>query len=373
MRDNGLFQAICRVNRLDGDDKEYGYIVDYKDLFKSLQRSVTDYTSEALDGYDKDDVAGLLTNRLSKAKDRLENAREAIKALCEPVDAPKDTLAYLRYFCAKDTADKNALKANEPRRVALYKFTAALTRAYANLADELAEAGYSAQDIETIRQEADYYEKVRAEVKLASGDYVDLKLYEPAMRQLIDMYIRAEDSVKLSAFEDMTLVKLIVDRGLGALKDLPQGIAGNKAAMAETIENNLRKTIIDAAPINPKYYERMSELLDMLIQERRSQALDYEQYLAKILELARQVQEPTSGAVYPATLNSPAKQALYDNLGADEGLALDVDTAIRKTKKDDWRGATIKEREVRYAIQEILGDDVTTNEILEIVKRQDEY
>jgi type I restriction enzyme R subunit len=30
MRDHGLFQAICRVNRLDGDDKEYGYIIDYK-------------------------------------------------------------------------------------------------------------------------------------------------------------------------------------------------------------------------------------------------------------------------------------------------------------------------------------------------------
>jgi type I restriction enzyme R subunit len=37
MRDHGLFQAICRVNRLDGDDKEYGYIIDYKDLFKSLE------------------------------------------------------------------------------------------------------------------------------------------------------------------------------------------------------------------------------------------------------------------------------------------------------------------------------------------------
>ena len=33
MRDHGLFQAICRVNRLDGDDKDYGYIVDYRDPF----------------------------------------------------------------------------------------------------------------------------------------------------------------------------------------------------------------------------------------------------------------------------------------------------------------------------------------------------
>ena len=63
MQDHGLFQAICRVNRLDGEDKEYGYIIDYKDLFKSLEGAVKDYTSGALDGYDKEDVAGLLKDR----------------------------------------------------------------------------------------------------------------------------------------------------------------------------------------------------------------------------------------------------------------------------------------------------------------------
>jgi type I restriction enzyme R subunit len=52
MRDHGLFQAICRVNRLDGEDKDYGYIVDYRDLFKSLEHALTDYTSGALDGYE---------------------------------------------------------------------------------------------------------------------------------------------------------------------------------------------------------------------------------------------------------------------------------------------------------------------------------
>ncbi len=143
MRDHGLFQAICRVNRLDGDDKEYGYVVDYKDLFKSLERSIHDYTSEALDGYDREDVAGLLSDRVVKARERLEEAREVIKALCEPVAPPRDTTAYLHYFCAKDTADKDALKENEPRRVALYKLTASLLRAFANLANELPEAGMS--------------------------------------------------------------------------------------------------------------------------------------------------------------------------------------------------------------------------------------
>jgi len=373
MRDHGLFQAICRVNRLDGDDKEYGYIVDYKDLFKSLERSIHDYTSEALDGYDKEDVAGLLSDRIDKARERLEEAREAIKALCEPVTPPKDTMDYIRYFCAKDTTDKDALKENEPKRIAMYKLTASLIRAYANLANEMTEAGYTAQETERIKQEVDYYEKVRTEVKLASGDYIDLKMYEPAMRHLIDTYIRAEESKKLSAFDDLTLVQLIVERGVDGLNDLPQGISGNKAAMAETIENNLRKVIVEERPTNPTYYDKMSELLDSLIQQRQQQAEEYEQYLASIVELARQVQNPTSMSAYPNLLNTRARRALYDNLGKNEQLALALDDAIKLKKKDGWRGNKIKEREVRYAILEVLQDVTLTNEILELVKNQDEY
>ena len=88
MQDHGLFQAICRVNRLDGEDKEYGYVIDYKDLFRSLEQSVKDYTGEAFDGFDAADVQGLLKDRLAQGRERLEEAREAVKALCEPVEPP---------------------------------------------------------------------------------------------------------------------------------------------------------------------------------------------------------------------------------------------------------------------------------------------
>src|SRR5205823_7829528 len=137
---------------------------------------------------------------------------------------------------------------------------ASLIRAFANIANELPEAGYTQKEIEQIKQEVEHYEKVRSEIKLASGDYIDLKVYEPAMRHLIDTYIRAEESKKISAFDDITLIQLIVERGVNGLKDLPQGIANSKEAMAETIENNLRRLIIEEMPINPNYYEKMSEL-----------------------------------------------------------------------------------------------------------------
>ena len=372
MRDHGLFQAICRVNRLDDDDKEYGYIIDYKDLFKSLETSIHDYTSGALDGYAKEDVEGLLSDRINKAQERLEDALEAVKALCEPVEAPRDSAAYRRYFCAADTASKDALKENEPKRLALYKLVAALLRAYAAIANEMEEAGYTTAQAAQIKADVTQYEKIREEVKLASGDYIDLKMYEPAMRHLIDTYIQAEESEKVSAFDDISLIQLIVERGPSAVDALPKGIRESKDAVAETIENNVRKLIIDETPVNPKYYEKMSKLLDALIAQRKKGALDYEEYLKKIADLTKQTVSPST-TTYPAALNSAAKRALYDNLGKDEALALAVDGEIRLVKKDGFRGNKIKEREVRNAIGKHVKDEAIAAQIFNIVVSQHEY
>jgi len=374
MHDHGLFQAICRVNRLDSEDKEYGYIIDYKDLFKSLEKSIKDYTGEAFEGYDAEDVAGLLKDRLAKGRERLEELRESIKALCEPVEPPRDTAAYLRFFCAADNADGEVLKDNEPKRVALYKLAGALLRAYANLANEMADAGYSDAEAQEIKAEVDHYEKVREEVKLASGDYIDMKMYEPAMRHLLDTYIRAEESERLSAFDDMTLVELIVERGEDAIESLPSGIRENVEAMAETIENNVRRLIIDEMAVNPKYYEKMSELLDALILQRKKEALDYKAYLARIVELTKKVSRPETQSSYPASINSPARRALFDNLDQNEELAIRVDTAIRNVKKDDWRGMRAKRIEVRNAIKSVLGDnDDLVDAIYKIAENQRDY
>lgn len=368
MENHGLFQAICRVNRLDGDDKEYGYIIDYKDLFKSLEGAVADYTSGALDGYDKDDVKGLLENRLEKAREDLEDAREAVKALCEPVEAPRDSAAYLSFFCAKESGNAGQLKENEPKRLKLYKFTASLLRAYANLACELAEARYEPDEIEKIKSEVDLYTKVRDEVRLASGDYIDLKAYEPAMRYLIDKYIRAEESEKISAFDNMSLIQLIVERGPDAVNELPKGIRKSEEAVAETIENNVRKLIINESPVDPAYYEKMSKLLDALIKQRRNGMIDYKQYLAKIAELTKQATMPGGGpGGYPPSVKTAAQRALYNNLGKDEVLALAVDQAVQGSRQDGWRGNAIKVKKVRLAIKEVfLNPDVQPSQSTDV-------
>ena len=145
--------------------------------------------------------------------------------------------------------------------------------------------------------------------------------------------------------------------------------------MAEAIENNVRRTIVDENPVNPKYYERMSELLDELIEQRRRKAIEYQEYLEKIRQLSRQVIRPEQAvSAYPPSLDTQAKRALYDNVGQDEELVTKIDTAIRYTKKADWVGDRFKEREIANAVREkTQGYKVDIKQVIELAKAQKEY
>ncbi|WP_244983032.1 type I restriction endonuclease subunit R [Comamonas aquatica] len=174
MQDHGLFQAICRTNRLDGDDKDFGYIVDYKDLFKKVEKAIAVYTSEIDHSAGGADPEVMLQDRLTLGRERLDAALEALFLLCEPVQPPKGELEHIHYFCG-NTEIADDLKTHEPQRVAFYKGVVALLRAYANVADEMAAAGYSDADAKSIKTKLDRYLAIREIIRKASGETLDLK------------------------------------------------------------------------------------------------------------------------------------------------------------------------------------------------------
>lgn len=379
MKDHGLFQAICRVNRLDdkdnGDelDKDYGYIVDYRDLFNSMEKAIKDYTSGAFAEFDKEDVEGLLKDRLTDAKKRLDEALEKVELLTEGVKPPKGINEYREYFVGDNSEEKQQL------RLEFYKRVSSLVRAYTNIANELTEAGYSKKEQEEIKEKVRHYTAIRGELKLMSGDYLDLKVFDPAMRYLIDSYIQAEESRTLASFEDTSLLEIIVLKGLQkALETLPSAIGKNKEALAETIENNIRRLIVDKREVNPAYYDKMSKILKELVEKRKKEVISYEEYLKEVEELTKMLINRESGKQsYPPSIrNSMAKRAIYDNLKGIENreeLTNAIDEAIRKTKKDNWRGHKIKERQAKNAIRKILKDEELTEKIFQIVLKQGEY
>lgn len=373
MRDHGLFQAICRVNRLDGDDKTYGYIIDYRDLFNSLESAITDYTSGALDGYEEKDVEGLLKDRVEQGRDDLEEAIERIRALVEPVAPPKGTLEYQHYFVASVPGNAAQIKANEAKRIELYKAVAGLVRAYTALANDMEAAGYSPAQAAAIKNEVTHFVAVRDEVELGAGENIDMKQYEAGMRALLDTYIQAEPSEVVATFKK-GLVELIVERGEDALNTLPPNIRKNHEAAAETIVNNVRKTIVDERALNPRYYDKMSELLDALIEQRRQEAMDYKVFLRRLLGLATQVGKKESDTVYPEWAKNGAQRALVDFSFPDPDLAVAVDHTVMQQKEHGWVGNRMKERALARELHRVLPHDFSRfDELFDLVKARNEY
>lgn len=370
MRDHGLFQAICRVNRLDGESKEYGYIVDYRDLFKSLEKAYSDYTKEAFEGYDESDIAGLLKNRLEKGKEDLENTWETLSAICEGVKSPKGNKEFIEYFCGD--SKENLRDEMQTRRLSFYRAVASFIRAYDGVVNELLKLGYSIEQEQQWTNRVKNFSMLRDAVKLASGDYVDMRKWDSDMRTLINRYVNAGDSKVLAEFEDKGLLEILIQNE--GISEEENGALGGNESAAEAIENNIRRIIVDSNPLNPKFYENLSQILDELIEQRKKGALDYEKYLKEVIGLAKKLKNKSTGKTYPTPVNTTAKQAIYDNFSQDIDWIARLDEAIKKYKPDGYIGNIMKERELMRTIKPLSDEkDVDIDKLFRLIKLQKEY
>lgn len=371
MKDHGLFQAICRVNRLDGESKEYGHIVDYQHLFGSLEDAVNTYTSGAFEEFEEKDVAGLLKDRTAEAKKHFEQTLDALDELCEGVPEPRENTDYIHYFCGESgvASDDDAERARS--REKLYRLVSALVRAYAELKPLMAEAGYSSSERGKLAQCVDAYVRLRGTVGRASGDFIDNKHLDPEMQYLIDNFISAGGSESITAFENLTLLDFIADQRDKLNKEKN---SREREGTVEAIENNISKKIANKAVINPAYYSRMSKALEQLILERQRGVIEYSELLERYRVLAENVCNPENNAHYPeAVRGSGAMRAFYDNCGEDERLAVRLHEAVMTSRMDGFRNNGAKEKRIKRAMYQILNDEEAVERLYNIVVQQEEY
>ena len=400
LRDHNLFQAICRTNRLDGDDKNFGHIVDYKELFGEVQEAIAVYSSDELDtdSGSADDNNVHLKDWLSEGKKRLDQARERLSYLSEPVLPPREVEQYLHYFCG-DAADPNALNETEVLRILFYKAAAVYVRAFAAIAQDLAEAGYSDAEAATIKQEVEFYGEIRSAIKKHSGEELDIKPYEADMRHLLNTYVQADPAEDLGTLSKMSLMEAIIETGIhdAIARKLNERGKLSRNGIAEGIINNIRKTIIRDQLTDPQFYEQMSKLLDDLIEQSREDTAAYKEFLRKAESLVKRLAARQFDNDMPATLRSRREAAvIYNNLpmilaatpARTDGLAevpaevederlrlaLEVDRVMREQAPAEWRGDQAREAQVLNALFPLLGrDPEATRALFELVKNQPGY
>ncbi|MCX8524691.1 HsdR family type I site-specific deoxyribonuclease [Chryseobacterium formosus] len=367
MQDHTLFQAICRTNRLDTDDKDFGYIIDYMELFGKVTDAIDVYTSELdIESFTKEEVDIQLKDRLNMARERIENTLEELEALCEPVEIHRTDLEYIHYFCG-NTEIPSDLKANEYKRVALYKAIVSYLRAYTNIKAELELAGYTKNEIIHFEERLYFYLKLREIIRIASGETLDLKAYEADMRHLIDNYIQASESQVISPFEDISLLDLMESDIFNTIEMLPESIRSSPEAVAEVIENSISSKIVEKHLLDPKYFEKMSHLLSALIEQRKKGVLQYREYLEKASDLIKKVKTGKNDNI-PLSIKTIGMGAIYNYLSKNEELTIACELAIQKSKKEGFRENIQKQNEIKEAIYEVLNDEEKTVEIYTIVE-----
>lgn len=399
LRDHNLFQAICRTNRLDGDDKDYGHIVDFKELFGDVQQAIAVYSSDELDideGGGDDNVH--LKDWLEEGKKKLDEAQEALRYLCEPVALPREVEQYLHYFCG-EAANPNALNETEALRVSFYKAVAVFVRAYGAIAQDLTEAGYSDAEVAALQKEVAFYVEIRSAIKKHSGEELDIKPYEADMRHLINTYIQADPAAELGELGEMSLTELIIETGIHdaiARKLNEKGKLSNNS-IAEGIINNVRKVIIRDQLADPRFYEQMSKLLDDLIEQSRADTASYEEFLRKAEALAKQLASKQPDEGVPAALHGKHEATvIYTNLprilavAEDEAsgvaeprvdygdalveLALEIDRVMRERAPAGWKGDQAREAQVLNALFPLVDRNRgATQALFELIKNQPGY
>ena len=180
----------------------------------------------------------------------------------------------------------------------------------------------------------------------------------------------------------MSLVELLLEGKTTTPVDLVKDLPGDNTAKAETIENNLKYEIVKKMSSNERYYGKLSEMLEDVIEQRKIEAMSYEEYLKQVVELAKAILHPEEDDSYPEGIReSAARRAIYDYLEYDFDLTIGVDHAIRVSIRPRWQENFQRSQAVRLAIYNKLIAAMRTEEkateqtedIYDIAKRQAEY
>ncbi|HEX7326269.1 MAG TPA: HsdR family type I site-specific deoxyribonuclease [Rhodanobacteraceae bacterium] len=400
LKGHNLFQAICRTNRLDGEDKPYGMVVDFERQFHDVEQAIAVYSSEELDvdaGGSANDNNVTLKGWLAEGRKRLDEAREALAYLTEPVSPPREVEQFIAYFCG-DANDADALSRTEPLRIAFYKAVALCVRAYAEIASDMQRAGYTTAEVDAIARDVRSFGEMRAAIKRHSGEELDIKPWEADMRQLLNAYVQADSATPLGELGEKSLMELIVETGIhDAIARKLNAAHESRRSVAEGIINNVRKTIIRDKLTDPRFYDQMSKLLDDLIQQSRRDAAAYEAFLRKAEALAKQLAaHAATGDGLPSALHGKLEAAvIYRNLpdilatptpadkAADDAgmlpeerlnLAIKIDRAMRTEVPAGWKGDQAKEAQVKNVLFAMLKPNrEATQRLFDLLKQQPGY
>ncbi len=268
-----LLQAIARVNRVydreeedgeggSGTDKDAGFIIDYEGVFKRLDKAITSY--EAMSDYEEKDVKDTFRSEGDVIGD-VPQKHGVLLDIFKVLGGSADEEAYKRHLGDKEIRDDFY--------EALYEYSKALDKALslARFYDETPE-----EAIKRYMRDLKRFTNLRAEVKLRYGERVDFRDYEQRIEKILHSHI--------SATEIKKIVPPVNIFDLSEVEGVQAQLVSDEAK-ADMIAGNMKRVFNERMDENPALYERLSKLLQQVIDEFINGRLAEAEYLNRMQDL----------------------------------------------------------------------------------------
>ena len=365
--EHNLLQAIARVNRLS-EGKDFGFIMDYYGVLQQLGEAMDLYG--ALPGFEKDDIAGTVTDVADEIKS-LPQKHSELWDVFKTIKNSKDKEKYERLLGDEELRGQFYDKLNA------YCRTLGIALATMQFLRDTPE-----KKITTYKNDLTFFLKLRVAVKHRYAEEVDYKDYEKKVQKLIDTHVHSE------GIEQVTPPVNIFERD--AFKKEVEKLE-SAASKADTIAHRTQRTITEKMDEDPVFYRRFGRILQDTIDDYRHQRINEEDYLNKVTEVMQSVLSRTGDKLPEILRDRDVGKAFYGvvnevvaRLGVPEAelaavsaeIAVRIDDAIEPMAIVDWRTNLDVQNQMRNAIDDLLYDlkeergfNLTTEDMDAIVER----
>ncbi|BAP60928.1 type I restriction-modification system R subunit [Methanococcus maripaludis KA1] len=343
LKDHRLLQAIARVNRLY-DEKDCGFIIDYRGLLGKLDMALTSYTSLA--NFDEEDLGTTMINTEQEIH-LFKNYYSHLIDLFKPVKNKNDREEYEVFL------------ANNDLRKEFYKYLKHYAKhlGYALSSEQIYDL---VEDLKKYKSALKFYVELRKNVSLRYYERIDFGKYEEHMQKLLDTYIGASDVEHLTELVNIFDVE-------NFNREIVRVEGGR--AKADLIKSAVEKHIKHSFDENPVYYQSLSERIKDVLEKYHEKRISDEEYLKSMQHVLKDVQSKNMDLKTYPTLISESQDAkiIFDNIyeyfgeytgnGFEDDLAelsLKFDSEIKKNLKVNWVESQDVHNSIKQGIDDIL-------------------
>ena len=354
LKEHGLLQAIARTNRLK-EGKDYGLIVDYRQLITKLDDAMQIYSGAGLENFESNDLKNTITdiidiiNKLRNYNNSLENLFETLKN-------------------KEDTEEIEVFLADEEKRENFYNLLCNLGK-YLNIVlnSEKLYCSLDKDEINKYKNNFGFYSKIRRSIKIRYCDAIDNKEYEPIMQNLLDTHLYVTRLQKITPPINI-LNKDDIEKEIEKLT--------SNCAKADAITSKLTKVIKQKYDENPSYYENFSKRIKETLEAFKDKLINDKDYLNKMRSILEDFQSNKSNIEYPDKIkNDYNAQAFYggicmvlntisDNIQNKEifkedfivNMAIHINDIFKQNIQVDWKENIDIHKKIEGQIDDLFFD-----------------